>query len=131
MQHEIDHLDGKLYIDYLDSLDDLISTAAGRGRGRPAGGSSHRSRVSDAAAARSASVVGAVFFGSGSFAVPILDALAAMPGVGLEAVVSAPDRPVGRKAVPTPTPVAARARELGLPLLQPARVRTPESVEPS
>jgi len=26
MQHEIDHLDGKLYIDYLDSMDDLIST---------------------------------------------------------------------------------------------------------
>ena len=26
MQHEIDHLDGKLYIDYLDTLDDLIST---------------------------------------------------------------------------------------------------------
>jgi len=29
MQHEIDHLDGKLYIDYLDSLDDLISTEGG------------------------------------------------------------------------------------------------------
>ena len=27
MQHEMDHLDGKLYIDYLDSLDELISTA--------------------------------------------------------------------------------------------------------
>jgi peptide deformylase len=26
MQHELDHLDGKLYIDYLDSMDDLIST---------------------------------------------------------------------------------------------------------
>jgi peptide deformylase len=26
-QHEIDHLDGKLYIDYLDSMDELISTA--------------------------------------------------------------------------------------------------------
>jgi peptide deformylase len=25
-QHEIDHLDGKLYIDYLDSLDELVST---------------------------------------------------------------------------------------------------------
>jgi peptide deformylase len=24
MQHELDHLDGKLYIDYLDSFDDLI-----------------------------------------------------------------------------------------------------------
>jgi len=30
MQHEIDHLDGKLYIDYLDTLDDLISTEHGR-----------------------------------------------------------------------------------------------------
>jgi len=27
MQHELDHLDGKLYIDYLDSFDELISTA--------------------------------------------------------------------------------------------------------
>jgi peptide deformylase len=25
-QHEIDHLDGKLYIDYLESMDELIST---------------------------------------------------------------------------------------------------------
>jgi peptide deformylase len=29
LQHELDHLDGKLYIDYLDSMDDLI--AVGRG----------------------------------------------------------------------------------------------------
>jgi peptide deformylase len=29
LQHELDHLDGKLYIDYLDSLDDLISTEHG------------------------------------------------------------------------------------------------------
>ncbi|HEX7590781.1 MAG TPA: peptide deformylase [Candidatus Limnocylindrales bacterium] len=28
-QHELDHLDGKLYIDYLDSLDDLIEVGAG------------------------------------------------------------------------------------------------------
>ena len=69
-----------------------------------------------------------VFFGSGSFAVPILEALLAIPGVRIEAVVSAPDRPVGRKAIPTPTPVAARAGELGLPMLQPARVRGADSV---
>ncbi len=39
MQHEIDHLDGKLYIDYLDSLDELISTEQGDDEdeeGRPA-----------------------------------------------------------------------------------------------
>ena len=69
-----------------------------------------------------------VFFGSGLFAVPILDALLVMPGVRIEAVVSAPDRPVGRRAIPTPTPVATRAGELGLPLLQPARVRAADSV---
>ena len=80
-------------------------------------------------AADGSAVVRAVFFGSGSFAVPILDAFVGVPGVRVEAVVSAPDRPVGRKAVVTPTPVAARARELGLPLLQPVRVRLPESVE--
>lgn len=28
-QHELDHLDGKLYIDYLDSMDELISVGMG------------------------------------------------------------------------------------------------------
>ena len=73
--------------------------------------------------------VRAVFFGSGSFAVPILEALAAIRGVRTVAVVSAPDRPVGRKAIVTPTPVTARARELGLPVVQPFRVRRPEAIE--
>jgi methionyl-tRNA formyltransferase len=75
------------------------------------------------------SAVRTVFFGSGSFAVPILDALAAMPGIRVVAAVSAPDRPSGRKALVTATPVTARARELDLPVLQPARVRRPEAVE--
>jgi methionyl-tRNA formyltransferase len=84
--------------------------------------------VSRTAADEGATAVRAVFFGSGSFAVPILDALVAMPGIRLDAVVSAPDRPVGRKAILTPTPVTAHARDLGIPMLQPSRVRTPESV---
>ena len=75
------------------------------------------------------SPVRTIFFGSGSFAVPILDALAAVPGVGLVAVLSAPDRSVGRKAIPTPTPVTVRAGDLGLPTLKPERVRRPELVE--
>jgi peptide deformylase len=29
LQHELDHLEGKLYIDYLDSLDDLIPVGSG------------------------------------------------------------------------------------------------------
>ncbi|MGA3057142.1 MAG: methionyl-tRNA formyltransferase [Candidatus Limnocylindrales bacterium] len=86
----------------------------------PTGGSA--SSPQDPPAART------VFFGSGSFAVSLLDALVAIPRVRVEAAVSAPDRPVGRKAVLTPTPVAVRVRELGLPLLQPVRVRGAESV---
>jgi peptide deformylase len=38
-QHELDHLDGKLYIDYLDSMDDLIEVKPGdeeETEGRPA-----------------------------------------------------------------------------------------------
>ena len=29
LQHELDHLDGKLYIDYLDSMDELIDVTGG------------------------------------------------------------------------------------------------------
>jgi peptide deformylase len=31
LQHELDHLDGKLYIDYLDSMDELIPVSKGSG----------------------------------------------------------------------------------------------------
>ena len=31
LQHELDHLDGKLYIDYLDSMDELIPVSRGGG----------------------------------------------------------------------------------------------------
>ena len=69
-----------------------------------------------------------LFFGSGEFAVPILDALAAAPEVQLVGVVSAPDKPRGRGGRPTPVAVAQRARQLGIPLQQPVRLRAPEAV---
>ena len=69
-----------------------------------------------------------VFFGSGRFAVPILDALVAAPEVDVVGVVSAPDRPSGRGHSPSATPVAARAGELGLTLLRPERIRDPATI---
>ncbi|MBI3748872.1 MAG: methionyl-tRNA formyltransferase [Chloroflexi bacterium] len=69
-----------------------------------------------------------LFLGSGGFAVPILEALAGAPRIDLVGVVSAPDRPSGRRAELTPVPVTRRARELRLPLLQPDRIRSPEAV---
>ena len=69
-----------------------------------------------------------MFFGSGGFAVPILDTLAAMPAIRLVGVVSVPDRPAGRGARVAAPPVADRARELGVPVLQPPRLRDPETL---
>lgn len=70
----------------------------------------------------------AVFFGSGPFAVPVLEALAAASEVMLVAVVTAPSRPVGRSGVPGRTPVGERAGLLGLPVLTPERLRDPAVV---
>jgi 23S rRNA (adenine2503-C2)-methyltransferase len=79
--------------------------------------------VSDHAARRPAR---AVFFGSGSFGVPILDAVARSVEVELVGVVSVPDRTAGRRQILTSVPVVARARELGLDVVQPPSLRTPE-----
>jgi len=62
-----------------------------------------------------------VYLGTPEFAVPALRALARTRHT-LSGVVSQPDRPRGRGRVLEPTPVAAAARELGLPLLQPEKV---------
>jgi methionyl-tRNA formyltransferase len=69
-----------------------------------------------------------IFFGSGPFALPALEALASDPAVELCAVVSTPARPAGRSGRPGMTPIAARALALGLPLQQPARLRDPAGV---
>ncbi len=69
-----------------------------------------------------------LFLGSGSFAVPILEALLADPAVQVVGVVSAPDRPAGRAAAWRAVPVARLATERGVPLIQPDRVREPQAV---
>lgn len=66
-----------------------------------------------------------VFFGSGAFAVPVLDVVARAPELELAAVVTAPPRPVGRRAVLTPTPVGVAAARLAVPVLVPERLRDP------
>lgn len=65
-----------------------------------------------------------VFFGTPEFAVPTLEAVAAHHDVVL--VVAQPDRPAGRGLQLLPPAAAVRARELGLPLAQPAKIRDPQ-----
>lgn len=64
-------------------------------------------------------------FGSPAFALPVLEALLARHEVAL--VVAQPDKPAGRGHKLTPPPVAQRARELGLRLEQPARLKRNEA----
>ncbi len=62
-----------------------------------------------------------LFAGTPSVAVPSLDALAAA-GFEVVAVLTRPDAPVGRKRILTPSPVAARAAELGIEVIHATRV---------
>ncbi len=65
--------------------------------------------------------------GTPAFAVPSLRALAS--ATTLVGVVSQPDRPRGRGLASQPSPVAAAAGALEVPLLRPTSVRTPETFE--
>lgn len=70
-----------------------------------------------------------VFLGSGAFGAPVLRRLARHPRAEIVGVVSAPPRPAGRHAAPTPTPVAALARQLGIgPVLTPDRLAEPRAI---
>lgn len=68
--------------------------------------------------------VRALFFGTPAIAVPALSALASIAEVS--AVVCQPDRPAGRGLALAEPPVKVRARELGIPVVQPEKIRTDE-----
>ena len=114
LQHEIDHLNGRLYIDHLES---------GRRAGAGSGGSRRRLRGS-----RSRHLVGIerigriAFLGTGAFGVPLLERVADLADELM--VVSQPDRPAGRRLQMRATPIAVAAREHGIPVLTPARLRS-------
>jgi methionyl-tRNA formyltransferase len=63
-----------------------------------------------------------VFFGTPRFAVPSLRVLVAH-GWPVSLVVTAPAKPVGRRMIETPSPVALTAEELGIPVRTPATLK--------
>src|SRR5215218_1114610 len=69
-----------------------------------------------------------VYLGTTDFAAAVLDRLAAGPHRPA-LVVTRPDSRRGRGQSLTPPPVAARARELGLEVIQPERLHEPEALE--
>ncbi len=69
-----------------------------------------------------------VFMGTPEFAVPSLRALVER-GYNVVGVVTAPDKPAGRGQRLHESDVKIAARELGLPVLQPEKLRAPEFIE--
>lgn len=67
--------------------------------------------------------------GTPDFSVPVLDMLVE-EGYSIVGVVTQPDRPKGRKRVMTPPPVKVAAERLGLPVLQPEKVKDSEQLQP-
>jgi len=64
-----------------------------------------------------------IFMGSGNFAVPILEGLLEEQTIDLKAVISQPDKPVGRKQVLTPPPVKQALIGKKVDILQPKSIK--------
>ena len=62
-----------------------------------------------------------VFLGTPAIAVPFLETVHNLPFCGLAAVISQPDRPVGRGLRLSPSPVSIKAAEYGIPVFKPAK----------
>ena len=69
-----------------------------------------------------------IFMGTPAFSAPILRMLVE-EGYKVKAVVTQPDRPVGRKKVLTAPPVKDEAIQLGLPVIQPNKLKGSEELE--
>jgi methionyl-tRNA formyltransferase len=69
-----------------------------------------------------------VFMGTPDFSVPVLQSLL-QADYDVIAVVTQPDRPVGRKRVLTPPPVKTEALKHGIPVYQPEKIRVQEDLD--
>lgn len=70
-----------------------------------------------------------VFFGTSSFAVPVLQMLKKQSWAEIVAVVSTPSKPVGRKQEIVSSPITKETKKLGLLVLEPKKLKKPEWLE--
>jgi len=65
-----------------------------------------------------------VYFGTPDFAVPSLEKLILEPGIEVLALITQPDKAVGRKQIITPPPTKVLAEKYRIKVLQPERINT-------
>jgi methionyl-tRNA formyltransferase len=75
------------------------------------------------------SAVRLVFLGSGEIGVPSVRALAEKEGHEVVAAVTQPDRPAGRSRKMRPCPMKMACEALGIPVIQPEKIRQSESLD--
>lgn len=63
-----------------------------------------------------------IFIGTSEFAIPILEKIIREPQFDVCCVITAPDKPVGRKKEITPPPIKTAALKNNLPVLQPKKI---------
>jgi methionyl-tRNA formyltransferase len=68
-----------------------------------------------------------IFMGTPDFAIPALEEI--NKHFNVSAVVTTPDKPKGRGKKLSPSPIKEKAIELGLPILQPESLKSPEFAE--
>ena len=109
LQHEIDHLNGVLFVDYLSALKrNMLLRKLAKDQKEKAGAQ-----------------VKLAFMGSPDFSVPALKSLVAA-GHEVAVVYAQPPKPAHRGQKETPCPVHQAALELGLPVRTPRRLRKNE-----
>ncbi|MCL6449822.1 MAG: methionyl-tRNA formyltransferase [Acetobacteraceae bacterium] len=125
LQHEIDHLDGVLFLDRARAVMTeeeyrALEEAAARAEGDEAAGAGGVPAGAPAGGGGGppAPGLGLAFMGTPEFALPSLEAISGSAHRVL-AVVTQPDRPRGRKGVPSPPPVKEWAQARGIRVLQP------------
>ena len=69
-----------------------------------------------------------IFFGTPAFAVPFFSELLRTPGIEVAAVVTQPDKPVGRHRTITVCPVKEQAVEQGIRVLQPQKLKEESAI---
>jgi len=107
--HEIDHLDGILFIDRAKTVTEV------------------KEEEPSEVVPDEEKTITCVFMGSPEFSVPSLEELV-NAGLKVPLVITQPDRPYGRKQIPKPTPVREAASRLGLSVITPDDVGSPEIV---
>ena len=70
-----------------------------------------------------------VYMGTPDFAVPALEKLAACAEHAVAGVFTQPDKPQGRKMILTPPDVKVCAQKLGIPVFQPASMKSEEALD--